>query len=376
MADTTKKGGSDKGQNSRGKLLSFGNLLKLPATLGTVRSFIDAVNWNAAEDDIQSELKRKIVITGLANSGKSTLFNKIQGRYRSTVSSTEGTTVAPVRGAFGPFVLVDTPGHLPDVQEESARNAAVILMLIDATKGLRKEDRDLFARLKSTNRPIIIAMNKIDAIKGDPEYLSGTIAATLGIEDVIPISGMVGTNVAEDLMPALIEASPEAALAIGRQLPMFRRQAAERLVRNAALISLAAGMEPLPLIDIPIILGNQIRMVLRIAAIYGEPLTAKYTRELITAIASSLTMRYVAELAAKAVPFGGDLVSGAIAAASTWSIGWVAIEYFESDKKLSPNQIRSLFGQFYQRFRSTKDPKDAVKLIPPDATQQGTVSGS
>ena len=359
MADTTKRGG----KNSKSNLLSISNLLKLPATLGTMRSFIDAVNWKAAEADVQTELKRKIVIAGVPNSGKSTLFNKIQGRYRSAVSPVAGTTINPIRGAFGPFVLVDTPGHLPDVQEENARNAAVILVLVDVTKGLRKEDRALFATLKKLNRPLIVALNKIDTLNRDPEAIADELATELGVSDVIPISGKTGANVAEDLIPALIEASPEAALAIGRQLPEFRRVAAERLVRNAALISLAAGLEPIPLVDIPIILGNQVRMVLRLAAIYGEPLSAQYIRELVSAVAGGLAMRFVAEEASKAVPFGGDLVSGAIAAGGTWAMGRVAIEYFESGKKLDRQQIRVLFNQLYTRFRSFQNPNDAVKQL-------------
>ena len=76
--------------------------------------------------------------------------------------------------------------------------------------------------------------------------------------------------------------------------------------------------------------------MLRVAAVYGEPMNAQHMRELVTIIAGGLFMRYLAEAAAKVVPFGGDLVAGAIAAAATWSIGQVAIEYFESGKKLTP----------------------------------------
>jgi len=355
MSDPTKK---------RNNLLSVSTLLKLPGQLGTLRTFADAINLKSAESDVQSELKRPIVIVGLANTGKSTLFNKIQGRYRSEVSSVAGTTLGPVEGKFGPFLLIDTPGHLPQVQEDHARNAAVILMLIDGTKQVSKDDIMLYTRLQQLKRPIIVAVNKCDAVKIDPEVLARNVGTALGVTGVIPISGKVGTNVAEDLMPSLIEASPEAALLIGRQLPAFRRAAGARLIRNAALVSLAAGMEPIPLIDLPIILGNQVRMVLRLAAIYGEPLSGQNIRELVAAIAGGLAMRYVAEEVAKVVPVGGDLVSGAIAAGGTWAIGWVALEYFESGKKIDSNQLRQLFHQLYSSFRTSTKPEDAIKQIP------------
>ena len=156
---------------------------------------------------------------------------------------------------------------------------------------------------------------------------------------------------AGELIPGLIETSPEAAIVLGRQLPQYRREAANKLVRTSALISLAAGLEPIPLIDIPILLGNQIRMVLRIAAIYGEPLTANYARELVATMAGGLLLRYLAEEVAKAVPFGGDLISGAIAAAGTWSLGQVAIEYFESGRKLNRKQVNDIFKRYCHQYR-------------------------
>jgi small GTP-binding protein len=343
---------SKSGRSQRGNLLSVGTLLKLPATIGTMRAFMDALNWNAAEQDVRGELRHRIVIAGRPNTGKSTLFNAIRGRYQSAVAATPGTTQGLVRGEFGPFMLIDTPGHLPEQQEDAARAAAVVVLLIDGVKGLTKEDRDLYDRLRALGRPIVVAINKCDALRSDPEAVAEGVAGILGADDAIPISARLYTNIAEDLIPAMIEASPDAALAIGRQMPAFRRAAAERIIRNAALITLAAGLEPVPLVDIPIILGSQVRLVLRIAALYGEPVGSQHLRELGAAVAGGLFMRYLAEEASKAVPFGGDLVSGVIAASGTWAIGWVALEYFESGKHLSTSQMRQMFDRLYARFRA------------------------
>ncbi len=153
----------------------------------------------------------------------------------------------------------------------------------------------------------------------------------------------------------MISASPEAALVIGRELPEYRRQAAQRIIRNATLISLAAGLEPVPLVDIPILLGTQVRLVLRLAALYGEPIDStealKHARELVFTMISGLGLRYLAEQAAKAVPFGGDIIAGAIAAAATWSIGEVVLDYYEGGKRLNPGRLRSMTQTFYKRFR-------------------------
>ena len=368
MSDEQKNSKSSRKGRARASardLFSVAVLLKLPGNLATFRRFLTLTKWDDLHAEIAGELSRRVAIVGLANTGKSTLFNTLSGKYASPVSSTEGTTVTLIRGNFGPFVLIDTPGHLPDVQRAGVEESSLAALLLDATKPVRDDDRRLLRELQKTGRPLIVVLNKVDAVRGDPDEVAGEWAARLGVQDVIPISALSGSNVAEELIPALLEASPEAAMAIGRALPGYRRQAALKLVRTATLIGLAAGMEPIPLIDIPILLGNQIRLVLRIAAVYGEPMSAKHTRELAATILGGLGLRLLAEEVAKLVPVGGDVVSGAIAAAGTWAIGQVAIEYFEQGKQMSAKQLNELFQRYYQRYRTT--PPDRQLLTPGDS---------
>lgn len=345
-------------------ILSVSTLTKLPANLGLLRRFMALTKWDELHQEIQQDLQRKVAIVGLANTGKSTLFNTLRGQRHSAVSAEEGTTTTLIRGGFGPFTLIDTPGHLPDVQRAGIDEASVVLMLLDASRGIRPDDQALLRDLQRTDKPLVIALNKVDTLRVDPDDVAGELAARLQVTDIIPISARDGTNVGDELVPALLDASPEAAITIGLALPAFRRQAAARIVRNATLVSLAAGLEPIPLVDIPILLGNQIRLVLRIAALYGEPMTAQHTRELGSTIFGGLLLRYLGEQAAKAVPFGGDVVAGAIAAAGTWAIGQVAIEYFENGKQLSREQIKTLFSRYYQRYRTDHLERE---LMPPSA---------
>ncbi len=346
-----KVGRAQRAAGSAQSLLSVSTLRRLPGNLALLRRFMSLTKWDAFQGEIRDELERKIAIVGLPNAGKSTLFNTLRGQRLSAVSDKEGTTTSLIRGTFGPFVLIDTPGHLPEVQRAGVDESSVVVLLLDATRGIRPEDRALLRDLRSTGKPLVVALNKVDALRADPDDVAGEVAARLGVGDVIPISARSGANVGEELVPALIEASPDAALSIGLALPGFRRAAAQRIVRNSALISLAAGLEPIPLVDIPILLGNQIRMVLRIAAVYGEPMDTRHTRELVTTIIGGLALRYLAEEAAKMVPIGGDVVAGAIAAAGTWALGQVAIEYFENGKQFSRKQLKDLFMRYYRRYR-------------------------
>jgi len=337
--------------------LGIETLTGLPATIGMVRGFMKAINWKDAQEEVLEGLGNTVVIVGQPNTGKSTLFNQLKGQQLSEVSPRSGTTKTLIRTDFGPFTLIDTPGHLPDVMETGIEQASLVVFMLDGEQGLRPDDRNLLMSIKELDKPIIVVVNKIDTLRSvkEGDELANNIAMRLGMTGVIPISARAGTNVAEELVPAMIQASPEAALVIGRELPAYRREAAQRIIRNATLISLAAGLEPIPLVDIPILLGTQVRLVLRLAALYGEPIDStdavKHARELVVTMISGLGLRFLAEQAAKAVPFGGDVVAGAIAGAATWSIGEVALEYYEAGKRLDAGRLRSLTGMFYRRFR-------------------------
>jgi small GTP-binding protein len=351
--------------------LGISTLRNLPANIAMIQGLMKAVNWKAAQEEVLQNLSNTVVIVGQPNTGKSTLFNKIKGQPLSLVAPQGGTTRTLVRTDFGPFTLIDTPGidtpqQIPNITESGLEQASVIVLLMDATQGAQNRDRDLYQVLLKLKKPLILAVNKVDALGNGKsgDEVATEVAIKLGTPGVIPISAKTGLNIAEELLPEIINASPEAALVIGRELPAFRRAAAQRIIRNATLVSLAAGIEPVPLVDIPILLGTQIRLVLRIAALYGESMNAAeattYARELIITMAGGLGLRYLAEQAAKAVPFGGDFVAGAIAAAATWSIGQVALEYYENGKQLNPTRIRQFYNQVYRRFRK-ENTADALR---------------
>ncbi len=346
---------SKRPQNARELGLTV--LKHLPTNIHMVQGLMKAVNWKVAQQEVLEGLNNTIVIVGLPNTGKSTLFNKLKGQNLSLTSPQAGSTRTLVRTDFGPFILVDTPGHLPDVMESGLAQASVIVFLIDASKGLQAEDRELFDHIRPLEKPTIVVANKIDALKGagGGDHLATEIAISLNTPGVIPISAKTGENIAEELIPVIIEASPEAALAIGRELPAYRREAAQRIIRNATLMGLAAGLEPIPFIDIPILLGTQMRLVLRLATLYGKSLdneeTSKHAREMVATLLGGLSLRLLAEQAAKAVPFGGDFIAGIIAATATWSIGEVALVYYEENGQISPKHLRKLYRNFYHSFR-------------------------
>lgn len=356
--------------------------MKPPADLSRLRELFDSINWPKLEREVAGEARTRIVIVGPVNSGKSTLFNLLMGRKVSAVSAVPGTTQAAVTQGLGPFALVDTPGFGEVGGEDRSRlasaevaKAELVVLLLDAAAGVRQTDLSLYTSLRSSGIPVVVALNKVDLIRRDlPAVLDDLVFRLQGVE-VIPISARTGAGVADRLMPALIRGSEAAAVVIGRALPAFREQAAQRITRTTALWGLLLGTEPIPGLDLPVLLGMQARMILRIAAIYGESFSAHHARELAVSLTSSLAARYVGMELAKLVPGPGWIVSGVIAGLSTLAMGKTATAYFRSGRQLSLVELRDRARRLIHWPRRTQRPTivlsetDPFAAAPPEAPE-------
>ncbi len=124
----------------------------------------------------------KIAIVGRPNSGKSTLLNAFMGFERSVVSEIPGTTRDSVDDIFSYYSknirVIDTAGirKKSKITEnieyysftrtvESIHRADVVIHLIDATMGLTETDKKISDEILKAKKPIIIAVNKWDAVE-------------------------------------------------------------------------------------------------------------------------------------------------------------------------------------------------------------------
>jgi GTP-binding protein len=157
-----------------------------------------------------------LAIVGRPNVGKSTLFNRIVGSRRAIVGDEPGITRDRLYGSAEwsnrRFRVVDTGGIVPDDQDfipseifRQARvaldEAAAIVMVVDGRTELAAPDLELARLLHKANRPLFLAVNKVDS-----EKQSSLIDDfhRLGIKKMFPISAEHGRGV-DDLLDAFIE---------------------------------------------------------------------------------------------------------------------------------------------------------------------------
>lgn len=119
--------------------------------------------------------------------------------------------------------------------------------------------------------------------------------------------------------------------------PEDRRASAMKLVERFSLWSGAAGLIPVPFVDLAAVGGIQIQMLRRISQIYGVPFSENRGKALIASLAGSMipvSSGIGAASIIKSVPVVGTAISAivmpALSAGATYAIGMVFIQHFTS----------------------------------------------
>ncbi len=116
---------------------------------------------------------------------------------------------------------------------------------------------------------------------------------------------------------------------LAKGYPPLRRAAGEEIVRHNARQNAVIGALPIPGADMPVMTANQARMVLNLAAAYGEELSLERARELIGVLAAGFGLRALSRQVVKLVPVGGWATAAAIGYAGTVAMGRSTMLYFE-----------------------------------------------
>jgi tRNA modification GTPase len=197
-----------------------------------------------------------MAIVGRPNAGKSSLFNRLVERDRAIVTATPGTTrdlVAERISLDGiPLELVDTAG-LRDAHEEveqlgiarsreALADAALVLIVLDATQPLNDEEHKLLAAVEG--RSAIVAVNKSDlaASAGIQHNLSAAQSAQI---TALPTSALTGEGIAL-LREKIVTLATGGAASESGMLTSIRHQQAISAARAALLDAAQANANNIP----------------------------------------------------------------------------------------------------------------------------------
>jgi GTP-binding protein len=204
-----------------------------------------------------------VAIVGRPNVGKSTLFNRYAGRRRALVEGRPGITrdriAEEIEVAGRRVLVVDTAGldptaeaGLPTAIQAQARSAVAeadaILFLVDGKSGLLPDDEALARTLRRAEKPMLLAINKIDR----PQHADRTADfQRLGFERARAVSAEHGGG-AWDALEELVAEIPEGTAreetaGEGARVALVGRPN----VGKSSLVNRLAGDERVVVSDIP-----------------------------------------------------------------------------------------------------------------------------
>ncbi|MEQ8295414.1 MAG: GTPase Era [Nitratireductor sp.] len=164
-----------------------------------------------------------VALVGAPNAGKSTLINQLVGTKVSIVTHKVQTTRAIVRGIAvhrnAQIVFVDTPGifkprrrldrAMVSTAWGGARDADIVLVMIDAERGIRGDAEALLDRVGEISQPMVLILNKVDRVKRETLLaLAAAANEKAAFTRTFMISALTGSGCA-DLLDHLAESLPE-----------------------------------------------------------------------------------------------------------------------------------------------------------------------
>ena len=196
-----------------------------------------------------------VAVVGRPNVGKSTLFNKLVGKRLSIVEDTPGVTrdriYAKAEWCGRQFMVVDTGGIEPQTDDHlleqmrrqaelAIERADVIILVTDVRAGVTANDIDVAKMLQKSGKPIVLCVNKCDAIGEPPmEYYE---FYNLGLGEPFAVSSLHGSGTG-DLLDAVCAAFPAEAETVEETDRIAVAVIGKPNVGKSSLINYIAGEE-------------------------------------------------------------------------------------------------------------------------------------
>jgi len=295
---------------------------------------VKARNVLSTIEQVRREAKRlvSIAIVGSENSGKT--------RLRDVLTS-------PSSGAKEIVFSLDWDS-VAESEREAVRKADAVLVVLNPIADLEQQVV-LAKEVMQVNSSHLLAVNMVNEIS-DIEIRVRPIESFLEdlAEKAMFISSSKNLNIEDELVARVFEImhSKGKEIALASRAPVFRNLAASKVIHRASAQNGLIGVVTiLPGADMPLLTANQLKMVLKIAAIYNEELSLTRLKELITVVGTGFAFRGLARQLLDFVPGIGWVIKGAVAFTGTEALGKAAQKYFkEGYGGLKKENIKEIFS--------------------------------
>ncbi len=257
------------------------------------------------------------------------VWREIEGKAAQPITLGLVASTAPDREHWRDALLIGSHDperlKLVDPDEPSPAFADLYIAVITTNTGMITRELPVLARLDRTKLMV--------ALVGIPEHLMATrqreVLHTLDLsaDQVVPVTSL--KDLAGPFARAVFERFPDMVIPLSRQFPIFRSEAGWQEVQATAKQNAVIGALPLPGADLPIMTANQVKMLMRIAAMFDMPLNVERAKELLAVVGGGLAMRTISRQFVKVVPWAGWAIAGGIGYSGTLAMGKAAIEYFK-----------------------------------------------
>ena len=194
------------------------------------------------------------------------------------------------------------------------------------------------AAIRGMGVPVMVVTTQPEAVKAAAkasgyEIPEGDVvapSAEQGFAEGAALDDGAMADLNEHMGSWIVSVSREKRLAMAIAFPFMRRALARDSVQATSLQNAGIGLVPLIAgADLPVMTLNQAKMVLQIAAAYGQEMNKDRAKELACVVGGAYMCRVVARGLIGTVPVLGVVIRPTIAYGGTSAVGYAAIEYFE-----------------------------------------------
>ncbi len=275
----------------------------------------------------------------------------------------------PVRLAM--FIEMDAPDELIEAVKSAFRphtaNATLHIEVVEPdVKLLVDPSVDAVIALVGSGKAGIVEQVKAARERAIPTAAIAVASSSTDVAEMIdhPYRDTLADPDPETLVDVelgewLVERLPDKRLALAANFSFMRRAVALEAVKNTAWQNGLIGVVAIfPGADMPLMTANQAKMVLQIAAAYGEDLGMERARELLGVVGGAFVFRAAARQFVTFAPGFGWAIKGGIAAAGTLAVGYAAMAYFENDADLPglSERFERMRKKLPKRFTSRRMP--------------------